>query len=143
MRMQPDLPSLVNPAHAREPGATPAVAEAPAALHCPPTRAAGLAQMTVVSYNIHRAVGTDRRYRPDRIAAVLAELDADIVALQEVESGSSNDHTLEYLAGHTGMHVVSGFTRVRGSADYGNALLTRFAPEAVNQIDLTDRKSVV
>ncbi|ULX51747.1 endonuclease [Cupriavidus taiwanensis] len=137
MRMQPDLPSLVNPAHAREPGDTPAGAGAPAALHCPPTRAAGLAQMTVVSYNIHRAVGTDRRYRPDRIAAVLAELAADIVALQEVESGSSNDHTLEYLAGHTGMHVVSGFTRVRGSADYGNALLTRFAPEAVNQIDLT------
>lgn len=100
-------------------------------------RSAGLARMTVVSYNIHRAVGTDRRYRPDRIATVLEELRADIVALQEVESGSSNDHTLEYLAGHTGMHVVSGFTRVRGNADYGNALLTRFAPQAVSQIDLT------
>ncbi|WP_428979350.1 endonuclease/exonuclease/phosphatase family protein [Cupriavidus oxalaticus] len=143
MRMQPDLPPLVIPAQARGLHSAQAandqlsVPDAREALHCGPVPSTGLARMTVVSYNIHRAVGTDRRYRPDRIAAVLEELGADIVALQEVESGSSNDHTLEYLAGHTGMHVVSGFTRVRGNADFGNALLTRFAPQAVNQIDLT------
>ncbi|WP_255519721.1 endonuclease/exonuclease/phosphatase family protein [Cupriavidus sp. IK-TO18] len=141
--MQPDLPPLVIPAQAHGLHSAQAandqfsVPDASQALNCGPIRSAGLARMTVVSYNIHRAVGTDRRYRPDRIAAVLEELGADIVALQEVESGSSNDHTLEYLAGHTGMHVVSGFTRVRGNADFGNALLTRFAPQAVNQIDLT------
>nr|WP_155301149.1 endonuclease/exonuclease/phosphatase family protein [Cupriavidus necator] len=138
MRMHPDLPPLVNPAQQRDlDGAPPATSAAATAAQCGPLRAEDLTRMTVVSYNIHRAVGTDRRYRPDRIAAVLEELRADIVALQEVESGSSNDHTLEYLAGHTGMHVVSGFTRVRGNADYGNALLTRFAPQAANQIDLT------
>lgn len=137
MRMQPDLPPLVNPAQERDLDDAPPDSATATAAQCGPIRAADLARMTVVSYNIHRAVGTDRRYRPDRIAAVLEELGADIVALQEVESGSSNDHTLEYLAGHTGMHVVSGFTRVRGNADYGNALLTRFAPQAVNQLDLT------
>lgn len=39
----------------------------------------------VASYNIRKAIGTDRRRKPERILAVLAELDADIVALQEAD----------------------------------------------------------
>jgi endonuclease/exonuclease/phosphatase family metal-dependent hydrolase len=38
----------------------------------------------IVTYNIHRSIGMDRRTRPDRIAAVLRDIGADIVALQEV-----------------------------------------------------------
>ena len=37
----------------------------------------------VATYNIHACVGTDGRHDPDRIASVVAELDADIVAMQE------------------------------------------------------------
>ncbi|MEE4451739.1 endonuclease/exonuclease/phosphatase family protein [Novosphingobium resinovorum] len=37
------------------------------------------------SYNIHKAVGLDRRRDPERILAVLKEIDADVVALQEVD----------------------------------------------------------
>lgn len=40
---------------------------------------------TIASYNIHKCVGTDGRFDPARTAAVVAELDADIVALQEVD----------------------------------------------------------
>lgn len=40
---------------------------------------------TIASYNIHKCVGTDGRFDPARTAAVIAELDADIVALQEVD----------------------------------------------------------
>jgi len=39
----------------------------------------------IVSYNTHGAIGIDRRFAPERIARVLAEIDADIVALQEIE----------------------------------------------------------
>lgn len=39
----------------------------------------------IASYNIHKAVGTDRRRSPERIIAVLAEIDADIVVLQEAD----------------------------------------------------------
>ena len=39
--------------------------------------------LKVASYNIHKAIGTDRRRNPGRIIDVLNELDADIVALQE------------------------------------------------------------
>jgi len=39
----------------------------------------------VASYNIHKAVGTDRLRKPDRIIEVLNEIDADVVALQEAD----------------------------------------------------------
>lgn len=37
----------------------------------------------IASYNVHKCVGTDRRFDPDRIASVISEVAADIVALQE------------------------------------------------------------
>ena len=39
----------------------------------------------IVTYNVHRCVGNDRRLDVGRIAAVLASLRPDIVALQELE----------------------------------------------------------
>ena len=44
--------------------------------------------LRVATYNIHRASGLDGRTRLERIAAVLAGIDADIVALQEVVGAS-------------------------------------------------------
>jgi endonuclease/exonuclease/phosphatase family metal-dependent hydrolase len=43
------------------------------------------ATFKVVSYNIHKAIGTDRKRNPLRILNVLRELDADIVVLQEAD----------------------------------------------------------
>lgn len=42
-------------------------------------------QITFASYNIHKAVGLDRRRDPERILTVLREVNADVVALQEVD----------------------------------------------------------
>lgn len=42
-------------------------------------------QLTFASYNIHKAVGLDRRRDPERIMAVLHEIDADVVVLQEAD----------------------------------------------------------
>ncbi len=39
----------------------------------------------VASYNIRKAIGTDRRRVPERVLEVLGEIDADIVALQEAD----------------------------------------------------------
>ena len=41
--------------------------------------------ITVASYNVRKAIGTDRRRNPQRVLDVLHELDADIVALQEAD----------------------------------------------------------
>ena len=42
-------------------------------------------QITVASYNIRKAIGLDRRRDPDRILAILREMDADVIAMQEVD----------------------------------------------------------
>jgi endonuclease/exonuclease/phosphatase family metal-dependent hydrolase len=42
-------------------------------------------QLKVVSYNVRKAVGLDRRRRPDRILSILNSLDADVVLLQEAD----------------------------------------------------------
>lgn len=39
----------------------------------------------VASYNIRKAIGTDRRRSPERIVEVLNEIDADVIALQEAD----------------------------------------------------------
>ena len=41
--------------------------------------------ITIASYNMRKAVGTDRKRNPQRILEVLREVDADIVALQEAD----------------------------------------------------------
>lgn len=51
--------------------------------HEPPTASA--VQLKFASYNIHKAVGVDGRRDPERILAVLHEVDADVIALQECD----------------------------------------------------------
>ena len=41
--------------------------------------------LRIASYNIHKCVGTDRHFDPGRILAVLEEIDADVLALQEAD----------------------------------------------------------
>jgi endonuclease/exonuclease/phosphatase family metal-dependent hydrolase len=41
--------------------------------------------ITVASYNVRKAIGTDRRRNPKRVLQVLKEIDADVVALQEAD----------------------------------------------------------
>jgi len=41
--------------------------------------------LKVATYNIRKAIGLDQRRNPERILAVLKEIDADIIALQEVD----------------------------------------------------------
>lgn len=82
--------------------------------------------MRVATYNIHAAVGTDRRCRPERIAAVLREVDAELVALQEVDARRCGFDVLPYLAKHAGYPYWSaGTTMKRRGGDFGNALLSR------------------
>ena len=45
--------------------------------------------LTIATYNIHGAVGSDGRFAPARVARVLREINADIIALQEVPLGGS------------------------------------------------------
>ena len=93
--------------------------------------------MNVATYNIHRGVGRDGRYEPQRILQVLKELDADIIALQEVavvEGKSGN--LLSWLATEVNMTAVAG-PALSGDGLYGNALLTKLSVEQVRRRDLS------
>lgn len=95
-------------------------------------------QLKLASYNIHACIGTDGRFDPFRIAAVINELDADIVALQEVEHHLVNDiDLLDFLAQQTGMYGLAGPTMFRESRHYGNAILSRHSPASHRLIDVS------
>ncbi|RXZ39059.1 endonuclease [Oxalobacteraceae bacterium CAVE-383] len=95
--------------------------------------------LTVATYNIHGAVGVDGRFAPDRIAAVLQEIEADVIALQEVPLGGGNGSgdVLALLRDATGFHVVEGPTANNGQGRYGNAVLSRYPIMAARAIDLS------
>jgi endonuclease/exonuclease/phosphatase family metal-dependent hydrolase len=85
-------------------------------------------KLKVATYNVHKCKGLDGRTRPDRIAKVLSELDADVIALQEVVSipNSSSEHDqCKYLAQALGMHHCTGVTRKHRGGAYGNVILSK------------------
>jgi endonuclease/exonuclease/phosphatase family metal-dependent hydrolase len=90
----------------------------------------------IVSYNTHGAIGIDRRFAPERIARVLAEIGADIVALQELELRVNGFDMLAFLQRETGFHAIAGPTIRSTDRDFGNGLLTRFPIVSVDQVKL-------
>jgi endonuclease/exonuclease/phosphatase family metal-dependent hydrolase len=84
-------------------------------------------RFTIVTYNIHRGRGMDRRVDLDRIAGVLHETGGDVIGLQEVirKTGEARADQAAYLARALDMDLVMGETRSYESGTYGNAVLTR------------------
>jgi endonuclease/exonuclease/phosphatase family metal-dependent hydrolase len=95
------------------------------------------ATLRVASYNIHLGIGSDGRFEPERIAAVLREIDADVVALQEVQLGPTPFDMLAFLRDATGCEAVAGPTLHGRHGQYGNAVLTRRPVLGVRQLDLS------
>jgi endonuclease/exonuclease/phosphatase family metal-dependent hydrolase len=97
--------------------------------------------LRVVTYNIHRAIGVDRRFRPERIVEVLRHYAGDIVLLQEVDEGAPRSRELDLakeLAQALGYpHFAVGHNVSLRKGRYGNATLSRFPILRERNIDLT------
>jgi endonuclease/exonuclease/phosphatase family metal-dependent hydrolase len=100
--------------------------------------AADMPAVRVVTYNIHGCVGLDRRYDPTRIAAVLQEIDADIVCLQEVDARGAwlRVDQAAYLGQATNRNVILGAPASERRGRFANAILTRFPSLTARAIDL-------
>lgn len=114
-------------------------------------RRARNADIRIATYNVHGCVGTDRKHDPARVSRVIAEIDADVIAIQEFSYPS--DVALEtrapvVLSELDDYECALGPTLARkmryGPREthrYGNLLLTRHPIREVERIDLSvDRR---
>ncbi len=85
-------------------------------------------QLIVLSFNIHHGEGTDGVFDLERIARVIRDSDADLVALQEVDLGTERSGGVDQaaeLARRTSMRHVFGEAIPFQGGSYGDAILTK------------------
>jgi endonuclease/exonuclease/phosphatase family metal-dependent hydrolase len=97
----------------------------------------------IVTYNVHKCRGLDRRVSPERIADTLRRLNADVIALQEVIGGGTNAERhgqARLIANALGDYrCYFGENRRHNGAPYGNAVLSRLPVRFWQNYDLTWR----
>jgi endonuclease/exonuclease/phosphatase family metal-dependent hydrolase len=97
--------------------------------------------LRILSYNVHKCLGLDRRRRPDRVVSVMAGTEADVLVLQEV------DHRLgrrpaalprDLAEGRTGLRLLPFALSAPSLGWHGQTMLVRpdFTPLALRRIIL-------
>lgn len=99
-------------------------------------------EVTVATYNVHRCIGTDGICDPERVAAVISEIDADFVSLQEISfrrppHGIDQLERIAEIVG--GYHAQRMANRICEDGEISNGLLSRHRPSSVRSIDLSCR----
>ena len=92
--------------------------------------------LRVMTYNAHRCVGMDGRCRPNRIAQVIAECGADVVALQEMDENRPRTEQLNQtsmIASRLGMYYRFFPVLVMGQERYGLSILSRYPIAVVRE----------
>ncbi|MDB5540142.1 MAG: Endonuclease [Devosia sp.] len=90
----------------------------------------------VASYNIRKSIGTDRRRLRERIMHILAVLDADVIALQEVDRRFGQRATTlspDLIVESTGYMPVRFGIREQSLGWHGNVLLVKKGIEVRHQ----------
>jgi endonuclease/exonuclease/phosphatase family metal-dependent hydrolase len=99
----------------------------------------------LLTYNIHKGIGgLDRRYDLTRIVETIRHYQPDIALLQEVDDGakrSRHERQVDLLAEAVELphRAYQRNVRLRTVGHYGNAVLSRFALEEPEDLDLTIR----
>ena len=101
---------------------------------------AEIGRIRMATYNVHKCRGMDCRVRPQRIVEVMREIDADIVALQEVLSIAGHNPEEDqagFITRSLGMWSHMGVTRRLNGGAYGNLILSRYPLGAACNYDIS------
>ncbi len=84
--------------------------------------------MRVASYNIHKSVGFDRRRNPLRILETINDINADVIALQEVDRRLGERETTlskTLIREHTDFEPAPISDKLKSIGWHGNTILVR------------------
>ncbi len=99
-----------------------------------------MSSFRAATYNVHSCIGTDRHFSPERIVDALNQINADVVALQELgwhHRGQPNFDQFAFIEAMTDYHVLAGPTKDHARAHYGNAILVREPTREHRLIDIS------
>lgn len=94
----------------------------------------------VASYNIRKAIGTDRLRRPDRILGVIEELEPQIIAIQEADRRFGPRRSAlppELIDTHTSLKPVPFESNPDSIGWHGNAILVPKSAEILHHETIT------
>jgi endonuclease/exonuclease/phosphatase family metal-dependent hydrolase len=96
-------------------------------------------ELRVATYNVHRWAGVrgGKKYEPARALAVIEELEADVLALQEVLRPFDDRDPLRDASRMLGFHLAFVVTRIHKRGALGNAILSRWPFANAEAIDLS------
>ncbi len=90
-----------------------------------------MTRLRVATWNMHGGVGLDGRFAPQRIARVISELDADVIALQEFGSRQSAFDMRAHLEHASLASAIVMPTFQKYGSDFGNVVLSRLPTRAL------------
>ncbi|WP_018983587.1 endonuclease/exonuclease/phosphatase family protein [Salinimonas chungwhensis] len=94
----------------------------------------------IISYNIHSGVGRDKKHDYRRIGNYLAQRDADIVLLQEMDTRPAErsvTQDIHDICAANVYHLVPSPALSEDNGWYGNAVLTRFPVISNETLDVS------
>lgn len=104
----------------------------------------GELRVRVATYNVRKCRGLDRRTDPERIAAVIRDLDADVIAVQEIldvrNAKPQFDQARRIAAALPGYDCRFGENRTLHGGAYGNLTLSRLPFGISENYDITWRR---
>jgi len=100
-------------------------------------------KLKILSYNVKNCVGLDDVTNYNRVADVLRRINADVIAIQELDSATTRSKrvvVLNELAERVNMHAsYSASIEYRGGK-YGVGILTRVKPLSTSKISLPGKE---
>lgn len=101
-------------------------------------------RIRIATYNVHKCRGLDRRTSPERIAEVINEMDADVVAMQEILNVKNGPAKYDQARSiHKNLEHYEwrfGENRTLHGGPYGNMTLSRWPIQFCRNYDLTCRR---